>query len=57
MKCKYGNDNMILNKDECLWHCAHCGYEKFATKTFYNAMKLQAKYHKDKNEFVKWEGN
>ena len=53
MKCKYGNDNMVLNKDECLWHCSHCGYEKFAIRSFYNVMKNEAKNYKSKEEFVK----
>lgn len=53
MKCKNGNDNMYLNKEECMWRCSHCGYEKFAPRTFYNAMKLEAIDHKDKQKFVK----
>jgi DNA-directed RNA polymerase subunit M/transcription elongation factor TFIIS len=53
MKCKNGNDNMYLNKDECMWHCPHCGYEKFAPRTFYNAMKIQAKNETNKEKFVK----
>jgi len=53
MKCKYGNDNMILDKEECFWYCPHCGYEKFAPRTFYNAMKTEAKNYKSKEEFVK----
>jgi len=53
MKCKYGNDNMFFNKDECMWHCSHCGYEKFAPRAFYNAMKIEAKKYKNKEKFVK----
>ena len=52
MKCKNGKDNMYLNTDECMWNCPHCGYEKFAPRTFYNAMKLQAKNYKSKEDFV-----
>jgi hypothetical protein len=42
MKCKYGNDNMVLSKDEYIWHCPHCGYEKFATRSAYNELKREA---------------
>ena len=42
MKCKYGNDNMVLT-DEFLWHCPHCGYEKFASLIAYNFIKSEAK--------------
>jgi len=52
MKCKNGRDNMVLNRDECMWFCPHCGYEKFATRTFYNAMKIEARNYKSKEEFV-----
>jgi hypothetical protein len=53
MKCKYGKDNMILDKEECMWRCSHCGYERFAEKTFYNAMKKEALKYKNKEKFVK----
>ena len=43
MKCKYGKDNMVLSKDEFLWHCPHCGYEKFAPRSAYNFLKKEAK--------------
>jgi len=52
MKCKYGKDNMVLNKNECMWHCPHCGYEKFAPRTFYNAMKIEARNYKSKEKFM-----
>ena len=52
MKCKYGNQNMYLNEDECIWHCSHCGYEKFAIRSFYNAMKKEAKNYSTKNKFI-----
>ena len=52
MKCKNGKDNMWLNEDECMWHCPHCGYEKFARRRFFNEMVKQAKDYKSKEEFV-----
>jgi len=52
MKCKYGNENMYLIKEECLWHCPHCGYFQFAPRTFYNQMKVEAPKHDNKKEFV-----
>lgn len=42
MKCKYGNDIMVLNEDEYLWYCPHCGYEKFASRSAYNQLKKEA---------------
>jgi len=52
MKCKYGDDNMILSKDEFLWHCPHCGYEKFATRSAYNCIKTEAKKAIKSNEIT-----
>ena len=43
MKCKYGNDNMVLCRDEYIWHCPHCGYEKFAKRSAYNDLVVIAK--------------
>lgn len=43
MKCKYGNDTMVLSKDEYLWYCPHCGYEKFAVRSAYNQLKKEAR--------------
>ncbi len=53
MRCKYGKDNMVLNEDECIWRCYHCGYEKFATRRFYNEMLKQAKKYNTKKDFIK----
>lgn len=58
MKCKYGEDNMVLSQDECIWHCPHCGYEQFAPRTFYNQMKKLltkkvSERYKTKEDFIK----
>lgn len=36
---------MILNKEEFLWYCPHCGNEKFAWRSAYNFLKSEASKH------------
>lgn len=37
---------MILDREEFIWHCPHCGYTKFAKRSAYNQLKKEAQSYK-----------